>query len=520
MPLSTNITTREPRKDFHGHDLELVKAFASMIGKPGGNALLIDEHNRRGAWVPIDELRNGLTFAIEVANNLLAIDFDGPARRPHLDSLFEELRSDGLRPILVNSGRPGHVHLFCRIGDPSLWDRYRLQAKARGFETRKSIRPPLSPHRLGLPVSLLFPADPGEALAALAPIWILANRDRSLSPAMAKLLKYGDTNGRYKSRSEVIQALALGAVNAEWTQEEFLDALTDERNGGGEKFRTLQNGRRYVTRSWEAALRTGANSPAIRNRADALTHVAMIRAAVSACRWARHSDRLVMEAHLKIAETTGKLTHHADVRTLAMLAGYVISTVAKAHLRLRDAGWLHLVRGACPSRSEATVWAVRTPRMPCTAGNIQILSALSVVSSAGNMQTIPYGGRVETVRSTTLPLSTKAVPGHDLWRPKGLGKACFLVWRCLDEATPHSARELGRKLNRRIRTVQRCLARLKQHSLAVRDAGGWRRGDADLNEVATELHVAGTAMLQRSGYERQREAFRERGRLRPRGQVP
>jgi hypothetical protein len=102
------------------------------------------------------------------------------------------MQADGLHPVLVESGQPGHLHLFCRITDPAARTRYLNLARQRGIDVRQGhnrIRPPLSPHRNGLPVRLLTPEDPQQALAALAPERRAAGGDgrppRPLPPEMA-----------------------------------------------------------------------------------------------------------------------------------------------------------------------------------------------------------------------------------------------------------------------------------------------------------------------------------------------
>lgn len=187
------------------HPTDLVLAFAQAIARPGGKALLIDEHNKAVRWVSLEAAaENGMAFAVDVANDIVAIDADHPGREPDVIHLAELVERDGCSPVLVNSGRPGHLHLFARVGDPKPRDRYKRRARALRLDVRQTIRPPLAPHRLGLPVSLRSPADPAAALAALAPHHRAA---RPLAPKWMDLLRTGNhAEYGYPSRSHAIQA--------------------------------------------------------------------------------------------------------------------------------------------------------------------------------------------------------------------------------------------------------------------------------------------------------------------------
>ena len=77
---------------------------------------------------------------------------DAPSARRRSPRLADAIRLAGVRPVIVDSGRSGHRHLFCRL--PNLVSRryFAHYARVLKLDVRASIRPPGSPHRLSLPV--------------------------------------------------------------------------------------------------------------------------------------------------------------------------------------------------------------------------------------------------------------------------------------------------------------------------------------------------------------------------------
>jgi hypothetical protein len=185
---------------------------------------LIGTDNTVSGWVTTAEaVRTSRAFFVDIDLDILAIDCDEPSKAETVYEIADELRAAGERPVLLESGQLGRLHLFCRVRDGALHERLRQRARELGLDVRQAIRPPLSPHRLGLAPRLISPADPKEALSALQPPY--PRRRRDLSPRMQELLEGGHVRGAYRSRSEPIMALALAAVNARWTFNEFLTAI-------------------------------------------------------------------------------------------------------------------------------------------------------------------------------------------------------------------------------------------------------------------------------------------------------
>src|SRR5439155_18748986 len=85
-----------------GELLRLRAKFASIIARPGTRALLINADNTSGGWVPIRvAIRRGGAFAVETADDVLALDQDDASLAPALDRIAVALRDTGHFPVRV-----------------------------------------------------------------------------------------------------------------------------------------------------------------------------------------------------------------------------------------------------------------------------------------------------------------------------------------------------------------------------------------------------------------------------------
>lgn len=359
----------------------IIEKLALAVAKAGSDAMLIDQENRLMGRVSIREAAHSQKcFAVELADDVLALDADETEAAHWVGQvLVNRLERRGICIVLLNSGRPGHVHLFARIPDAGL--KQEIESVARFFgccgRVGQRIRPPLSPHRSDLPVSLILPATPADALKALArsrPLPPPLRKTRSFSGRMFALMRHGDRDGRYNSRSEVTQALALAAVNAELPEQFLLKVLLDPNNRGGEKIQELartkgeREARRYVGRIYRNAVKRHAAQPPFRSRSDVIAKIDEIERAIdaAAARWkgrAGSTDRAVLRAHFRIIRRSGEFEHGAGVREVAPLAGInSLSTVSAAHGRLGRDGYLRCVKPAW--RGRAARYVVDLPKSP------------------------------------------------------------------------------------------------------------------------------------------------------------
>jgi hypothetical protein len=495
----------------------LIWARALMV--PGSNVILIDENNSGQGWCPLEEaVRSRRPFAIQVREDVLAIDADQPALLQKLLGLAAALRRDVLYPVVLRSGRPGHAHLWCQIAEPALRADYGRRAKALGFDVReesKLCRPPMAPHRHGRPLAVLG-AHPEtrhwqEALAEIGreqrrqeieatwrrithnPTWCLSSRTpvaaaaptkpararrRPLNPKWDRLVRNGVPEGQ---RHQAIQAVTLAAVNAGWTEADLFRVLIHNRLGEkvleqrGEAAQRL-----YVSAAWQKAVARAVASPPVPGGPSVQAEVTRLREAVAAYPWKPRSgttDRTVVEAHLDTIARTGKLEHDANVRDLGVATGLTWQCVSKAHQRLRTSRWLVPVTGAGQRGfATSTCWKVTYPGSQDCAVR-------------ATYATTPW------VHEAYVNLTAQS---HDAFRRHGLGKDTFRVWSRLDPMAPVKARALAQALNRSRRTVYDHLEKLQKFGLALKSPSGWlRAGVTTLNAVAETIGVAGVGDAQK-----------------------
>jgi hypothetical protein len=495
----TNQKTAENRvRSAEAVDAATVEKLALAVAKLGSDALLIDQDNRSSGRLPIsDAAWSGACFSVELADDMIGLDADkSEAARWVRDFLIGELENRRIPFVVLNSGWPGHLHLFTRVTDPALKREIEIAARFAGCNVRagQRIRPPLSPHRSGLPVSLVAPAKAAQALRALAstgqqPLRI--DKRRGPSGRIFALLRHGDREGRYNSRSEVVQAIALAAVNAKLPEQWLLKVLLDPNNGGGEKVQELtrtkgeREAHRYVAMMYRNAVKRYVAQPPFHSRSDVIDRIDEIErgAAADAERWkerAGTTDLAVLHAHLQIMRRCGSIDHGAAFREVARLSGInSISTVSAAHSRLERSGYLRCVARA---KHEASArYIVALPKS--LSRTILPMGALGDCSAEGSSA------------------------GANVFRWRGgLGKAAWRVWHALDGRT---AVELSALLGLKPHSVAKHLAKLRTHDLAARCPDGrWRRLD-NLDAAAKRLGIAGEGEGQRERYEHEREVFRQ-----------
>jgi hypothetical protein len=464
-------------------DAETLEMLAEAIAKPGSDALLIDKDNCPHGRMSIrGAARSGASFAIELADDMVGLDVDRrEAVRWMRNSLMERLESLKIPMVVQNSGTPGHLHVFARVPEARLKREIEIAARFAGCNVwaGQRIRPPLSPHRLGLNVSMITPARVLEAVRALTPAdeqkELARKKRRGASGRMFSLLRDGDCDGRYQSRSEVVQALATMAVNQGYSQEWLLKVLLNPSNRAGEKIQRMgeTEARRYVAQSYHKARAFVGNHPAFGDRGEAAAAIVekIDRAADIILRSARPgqagaTDYSVLAVHLAIARRVGSLTYGASDREVAELAGLSRPTVTRSHRRLiENCKFLKRIKRPAIGATTASQWRFRLP-----AGS---------VARATNPTLI--GG----VRPTGKADHT---PGADLWRRgKGLGKSNYRLWSLL--TSPKTAAELATTLGIKVRSVWDHLWMLEDGVFAC------------VNSTASGIDPMSTLMQSRTGSE-------------------
>jgi len=284
-------------------------------------------------------------FYVTVANDVIAID-DDDSRRKDLDQLIERFR---IPCVLLASGRPGHHHLFAKIDhDPALHAAVECEASGLGLDVRRFIRPPLAPHRLGGASRLLDPADEIEALARLT----APHGMNGLSPRMTLLLRLGDLDSSYASRSEVLQAILQASITVGMDFETTFNLLRDRNNVGGKKLQETetiegaQAASSYLRRCWgKAAAHSAATQDELWGGA-AIAAIQRSREQLAGVKWqglTGATDWRVFTALLNVSERLRSNHFPISQRELMEQAGIGSRNTITASLqRLEQRGLLNI----------------------------------------------------------------------------------------------------------------------------------------------------------------------------------
>ncbi|MFG2003488.1 hypothetical protein ACGFNU_30445 [Spirillospora sp. NPDC048911] len=337
---------------------EDVLALARAVAKHGGNALLIAENNTYAGWVSIEEaVKSGKAFAVEPKPGLVALDLDSAelaAKGLKVKAWAEEYLQ--AQTVLVASGRDRHRHLWVRLPSGMTKEEFRnllgqnYEFPYENLRHTQATRPPLSPHRSGLPVYLVDPASVEEALERLGPADGAgkAQLPKGLTGKWARLLKDGDTEGKYEGRHQVEAAIAQAAVRAGLSKEWFISEVTDRRNKGGAKSQEIEerHGRQVAFKSagktYDNAARWVTQND-VTPTFDLETFKEKIRAfrkAAEQAAFTRSTDRDVLLALIRHGEKHSSYSPMASVRDLEVESGRAIDTVRRALQRLVEQDWL------------------------------------------------------------------------------------------------------------------------------------------------------------------------------------
>jgi hypothetical protein len=326
-----------------------VLALALAVVKPGGGARLLNEDNSADSagWVSIEEAaESGRAFFVELKETLAAFDLDTPELVESGELLERWARSERLPVMVVSSGRSGHRHLYVRCDDRRLVEAEALSLGIPKSAHRRSIRPPLAPHRRGLQTALLAPETVAEALEVLGPSEQAEPRRKNLPEWLMTLINDGDTSNRYAGRSHMALAVASGLRIAGYDFATYRAVMAN--NPCGAKYHALIDGEgtedpeTFLVRTWEKAA-SQLTPEAI------LTEISNVRGAVEAAEWpgrTGNTDRAVMLALCELGTASGTTALTFGCRKIATVAQIEDRTARRALGRLVDAGWLERLNAA------------------------------------------------------------------------------------------------------------------------------------------------------------------------------
>jgi predicted transcriptional regulator len=401
-----------------------------------------------------------------------------------------------MAPGLFASGGESGRHVLSRLRRPLPWvvassvvasllERYRsLDPNSLSSGTHAAIRPPFSPHRSGRGFSLPVDEISLSNLETTATPDAVAELLRALGvdprgAYVQQMLRYGDTEGIYPSRSEAIRAIAVSYVDTGLPAEHFVaDVISSPM---GEKARAKRSPARWLHGEYRRAIDFVNRRPAICSSGEFQAAIAEMRHAASRHPWPGRSgstDRAVHEAILVMAETAGKIHPALSVRDVADRAAVSRSTASNAMHRLAHRGWLGKEHREGVGTDRAHTWMLLRPNLDTQSTHPRTLCDTSVQDALA----------------------------HDVWRwGRGLGRSAWLVWGHLSPV-PTQPRELSQALGRSSSAVRRQLRKLADVGLAVQVAEGWVRGEADLDEVSRALGADGIGRRQAQAHALQRDA--------------
>lgn len=362
---------------FDGYQADVL-SLALAVAVRGTRARLLDADNNVVGWERIERaVLMGAPFMVDVAPHILPCDFDSPAELRRLPEVRALLSDRGLKYVEVASGRAGHRHLFIAVrpGDRETL-RARITQIAGGEVPRRDIRPPLAPHRHGLPVSLVAPCSVDAALA-----WLRASGEQSdrLTGRTWRRLREGDPRGRYATGSELEMAILTGMANKGWPFQRALRALLDPRNKGGAKSQGIarEKGEKaakdYVAWNFAKAENYVGNRPAFADRKGVVAALCSQRMRVEDSIWsgaAGQKKQQVMLALIDMAVEYGSVYVHPGLRRLSEVVGLAENTVNDVLKVLVKEGWL---RKYPAPKGKQTTYKVNTNKRPTEWSSLEAL---------------------------------------------------------------------------------------------------------------------------------------------------
>lgn len=549
------------RKHLPGHEAAARLTVVTDPTRPG--ILIAADNTSRGTTNnPAAFAEAGACIATTAADHLVAVDIDQPDDHALVHAVATAARNAGLGAVTVNSGRPGHQHLWINTGNQHATRQHLTSLfRQHGWDVRTVIRPPGIPHRTGTAaatnpadtttvineltntrtatalqaanataaITHLLPATATATAAAGAdarrdapdtqpnqtttsrqhelPYGTGQRRWPNLAASVWRTITHGHAN-RYRSPSEARAAVAVAVIAAGGTRDHLWHIYTNPRWPIGATFR---------------------------NRPERWQHEETDRLATKARHWLNQRHQTVatwlQTAHThRWAGTSGAtdlaviehLARNATGPTVAGSAGTVAAgaaitprTARRSLQRLVDAGWLARARAGTATR--ATLWKLTTPTTtrPDT-------SEPDLVNATTPTPTVPQAvadlGYITT-------LDSLGDLGRDAGRRRSIGKAALRVLRLIADGT-NTHTELAERIGVGTSTIRRHLYRLRDNNLISRTSHGWAltttttdnddNGTAPANTetrlviIETRDHVAGARTATLDAWTAATRSWRER----------
>lgn len=521
---------------------------AEAVAPPGGVAHLLGENNSHtGQTMSItDAVAFGRPYFVRISRHLSVLDYD-ESEDPQFPTKVQRMVDDGFEPVVrVRSGRRGHEHWYFRVpaGEsprhyPPL-ENYGIATSRRlwggGNQSGKTVRPPLSPHRLGLPVELVKPQSVAEAIIRLTPPSDVVHEEVPVAAHMSertrRLLVDGDVDGQCEvvdsdgvirtSRSAMYMGVVHAFIRDHLSLDELIACSLQEINKGCAKvhaelaLRGTAKAIAYVRNAHESAIAWRERNPekTIANPDDAVEYLLTAREAVRTYRGfnpkTETTDRAVLAALIDIGlqvHGDGKIGATIEpapgLRRLALKAGCDRKTVGNSLERLVADGWITQVHDT----------ATGTPgpgRNVPTRYRIQIKTSLSTPSTG----TYPLGAKpVDGVVNTHLSMMNQEVV-FDAFHRDALGRGARETYEAMvASGSWMTVAEISEVTGKKHTTVRAHLRKLKNDELpfslvrqASRTYAAVVASEANLMSIAEYYGTSGSTSRREARYRNEQEA--------------
>lgn len=479
---------------------------------PCDKILVIDKSNTGRIFFNLkNAIDKNLCFAVRPHDDILAIDFDNPeSQEPKFKEIVECIKGNGIRPVIISSGSDGHRHLFCRISDIKLRRQIVNFISAKGalswVRRNTFIRPPLSPHRSGLEVSLVEPLSCEEAICFLSRSSSKVDIDESVN----KKIKLGWKGGfGYQSGSELVQSIVNSLHMSGLGFDDIFNILSDPKNLGGASLqnrirkRGEETARDWLMLSYKKAEKFVCINDPERSQEWIDSFIYKINQSHSLGRRRLSIIRLI-KSHFDIASKAKSYRYTASVRQLALEAAISSTvTVTKGNRELEKLGLIRRTRkglGATGSCWELCYPAAMRSASSCSASD----TLNSTLRKEDNLR----GRGSSVIRSSHFD--------HDAFRysfdsRRGLGTSAAIILGCLMESDGLRIAQICRLTGFSRSTVGRVLGRLLEARLVEKRKLRWVvcSGNLDdrLSEHAERSGLLGARARQAGRYEKEREDY-------------
>jgi hypothetical protein len=477
-------------------DIEMRFALATAIATQGCRAMLIGPDNENAGWMSIEEaVAQDRCYGVLAGPDMLVLDGDTSEQTKTVWEIFRDLRDQEYKPVILRSGQADRLHLFARIKDQAVLASYRKRASKAEIDTRSTggdrIRPPLTRHRLGLPVALLEPHTPEAALACLksSTPWSATSRrtDPRLTKKTFKLLRWGDPQRQGdESGSSITYSIALGAAAVGYSGDKLYSLMLKPENLGGEKTRrdVHEKGEAkakywFLKYVWAKAEEQVKKNPTITDPDEAVLKLCEMALEVEDYKW----DTTALKGSTsKVSGNTLRklcvvviqmgITHRTfnpllPQLTLTELAAMDVQSVRKGLKGLEQLGWI---------RKNSTGYGTKASEYKLLVGS----SRKNPPHSSPPRGVFKYRGFDDV--------------SHDLFQSGGaLGDSGRRVLHCLDSIEGLEAKEVSDILGLKVATTRNKLNRLAVLGFALKIGRVWYRVEGDLDEAAVVVGTAGRA---------------------------